>query len=201
VPGRFPVSRRPPDGHRPGNPQPLATGTGLPSPGSGSPNPGCPHCFGSRHRMTSKACQEMWESSDNWRTCSASIRPGPLEAAGIEPASKVSRKERWRATSVARARFSAESVAPSSPLESPPVPWSPPQSWRQSGDGAKPLTTVGLLFEVAPAPKPPAGSRSAELASDSPRASSRTSRAMFFGTLLVALAFEARSFVKQALAR
>ena len=33
------------------------------------------------------------------------------EAAGIEPASKVSRKERRRATSVATARFSAESVA------------------------------------------------------------------------------------------
>ena len=40
-----------------------------------------------------------------------------VEAAGIEPASKVLRKERWRATSVARARFSAESVA----LESPGV--------------------------------------------------------------------------------
>jgi hypothetical protein len=58
-----------------------------------------------------------------------------VEAAGIEPASKVWRKERWRATSVARARISAESVAHSSPLESPTVPWSPPQSWRHFGDG------------------------------------------------------------------
>ena len=59
-----------------------------------------------------------------------------VEAAGIEPASKVLRKERWRATSVAKARFSAEFVAPSSPLESPTVPWSPPQSWRHFGDGS-----------------------------------------------------------------
>jgi hypothetical protein len=54
--------------------------------------------------------------------------PFIVEAAGIEPASKVLRKERRRATSVTKARFSAESVAPSSPpgvpsspLESPPV--------------------------------------------------------------------------------
>ena len=51
-----------------------------------------------------------------------------VEAAGIEPASTVKRKERWRATSVARARFSAESVASSIPLESPPVPSSPLES-------------------------------------------------------------------------
>jgi len=57
------------------------------------------------------------------------------EAAGIEPASNDLRKERRHATSVVRARFSAESVAPSSPLESPTVPWSPPQSWRHFGDG------------------------------------------------------------------
>ena len=58
-----------------------------------------------------------------------------VEAAGIEPASVFKRKERWRATSVAAVRFSAESVAPMSPLESPTVPWSPPQSWRHFGDG------------------------------------------------------------------
>src|SRR4030095_13525551 len=49
---------------------------------------------------------------------------GAMKAAGIEPASRVLR-ERWRATSVARARFSAESAAPPNPLESPTVPWSP----------------------------------------------------------------------------
>ena len=55
------------------------------------------------------------------------MRPRSLvEAAGIEPASKVLRKERRHATSIAKARFSAESVAPASPLESPTVPWSPP---------------------------------------------------------------------------
>ena len=63
------------------------------------------------------------------------VSPFLVEAAGIEPASRFKRKERWRATSVARVRFSAESVAPSSPLESPTVPWSPPQSWRHCGDG------------------------------------------------------------------
>ncbi len=55
-----------------------------------------------------------------------------VKAAGIEPASNDLRKERRHATSVARARFSAESVDPSSPLESPGVP---PQSWRHVGDG------------------------------------------------------------------
>ena len=49
-----------------------------------------------------------------------------VEAAGIEPVPRFTRKGRRRATLVASARFSAESVAPSSPLESPPVPWSPP---------------------------------------------------------------------------
>jgi len=66
------------------------------------------------------------------------------EAAGIEPASTVSRKERWRATSVARARFSAESVAAPSPLESPAVPWSSSQSWRRTGDGSDSPLPVSL---------------------------------------------------------
>jgi hypothetical protein len=63
-----------------------------------------------------------------------------VEAAGIEPASNVLRKVRRRATSIAGARFSAESVAPSSPLESPTVPYSPLGSppvletcWRRHG--------------------------------------------------------------------
>src|SRR6266850_6480648 len=61
-------------------------------------------------------------------------RPAVVKAAGIEPASKVLRKERWRATSVVGARFSAECVAPPSPLESPTVP--PPvleTFWRRYG--------------------------------------------------------------------
>ena len=55
-----------------------------------------------------------------------------VEAARIEPASRFTRKERWRATSVVSARFPAEFVAPSSPLESP-------QSWRHAGDRAADL--------------------------------------------------------------
>ena len=44
-------------------------------------------------------------------------------------------------------RFSAESVAPLSPLESPTVPWSPPQSWRHFGDGRRwSLNSKSVVF-------------------------------------------------------
>ena len=42
---------------------------------------------------------------------------------------------RWRATFVARPRFRAAFHRRPSPLESSPVPWSRPQSWRYFGDG------------------------------------------------------------------
>jgi len=49
-----------------------------------------------------------------------------VEAAGIEPASVFTRSGRWRATSVVRAGFPAEFVAPANPLEPAAVSWSPP---------------------------------------------------------------------------
>src|SRR5262245_36533900 len=58
-----------------------------------------------------------------------------VEAAGIEPVPGFKQKERWRATSVDSRRSIRCHVPISSPLESPTVPWSPPQSWRHFGDG------------------------------------------------------------------
>jgi hypothetical protein len=70
-----------------------------------------------------------------------------VEAAGIEPASRFKRKERWRATSVDSCR---QSVA----MSRFRVPWRPPQSWRHVGDGADsrlpvPLSALQDYLEVA----------------------------------------------------
>jgi len=68
----------------------------------------------------------------SWQGCGG--RRSPSDA-GIEPASRFKRKERWCATFRDSGPSIRCHVPISSPLESPRVPWSPLQSWRQFGDG------------------------------------------------------------------
>jgi hypothetical protein len=82
-----------------------------------------------------------------------------VKAAGAEPTSMFERKMQWRATSVARARFSAGSVAPSShssPLQSPGVHY---KSWRHSGDGRTARLGRVSGVELGANPSKPVGHR------------------------------------------